>query len=42
VVAAHARMYILEELAPVSDGHASLQTPDAARLYSSPSTRVND
>jgi hypothetical protein len=29
VVAAHARMYVPEELAPVRDGHASLQ--DAGR-----------
>jgi hypothetical protein len=42
VVAAHARMYIPEEFAPLRDGYASLKTPDVARLYISPSTRVND
>jgi hypothetical protein len=42
VVAAYARVYIPEELAPLGDGHASLQDAGVARLYSSPSMRVKD
>jgi hypothetical protein len=42
MVAAYARMYIPEELAPLGDRHASLQDADAAHLYSSSSTRVKD
>jgi hypothetical protein len=42
VVAAHARVYVLEELAPLGDGHALCRMPEAARLYSSSSMRVND
>jgi hypothetical protein len=42
VVAAHARVYVPKELAPMRDGYARCRTPDAVRLYSSPPTRVND
>jgi hypothetical protein len=42
MVAAHARMDVAEELAPLGMGMHRYRTPDAARLYSSPSTMVND
>jgi hypothetical protein len=42
VVAAHARVNVSKELAPLRNGYAPLKTPDAVHLYSSPSTRVND
>jgi hypothetical protein len=42
MVAAHARVYMLEELAPLGMGTHRCRMPEAARLYSSLSTRVND
>jgi hypothetical protein len=42
VVVAYARVDVSKELASLRDGHACCRTPDVARLYSSPSMRVND
>jgi hypothetical protein len=42
VVAAYARVYILEELAPMGMGTHHCRMPEASRLYSSPPTRVKD
>jgi hypothetical protein len=42
VMAANSRVDVPQELAPLGDGHAPLQDAEAARLYSSPSTRVKD
>jgi hypothetical protein len=42
VVATHARVDVSRELAPLVDGNARCKTPDAARLYSSLLTTVND
>jgi hypothetical protein len=42
VVAAYARVNVSKELAPCGMGTHRCRTPIAARLYSSPSTRVND
>jgi ribonuclease D len=40
VVAAYSRVYVLEELAPLRDGHAALQDSQRGALVQS--TRVND
>jgi hypothetical protein len=42
MVAAHALMDVSKELTPLGMGTHRCKTPVAARLYSSPSTRVND
>jgi hypothetical protein len=42
VVAANARVNIPEELAPLGMGTHRCKMPEAARLYTSPSTRVKD
>jgi hypothetical protein len=42
VVATHARVNVSKEFAPLGMGRHRCRTPDAARLYNSPSTRVND
>jgi hypothetical protein len=42
VVATHARVDVLEELAPWAMGMHRCKTPDAARLCSSPLMRAND
>jgi hypothetical protein len=42
MMAANARVYIPEELAPWGMGTHRCKMPEAARLYSSPSTRVKD